>query len=123
MHAAVVVKACLLDTVQDGLLLSGATNNPTTTTNRTTEVLRRHLTALQLRTISIRAIRSTATTDITDSKVASSFNPRRTLMLDNPVASRSMKHHKAHHRAREDMGMESSDNLQDTGHNRYLGLV
>src|SRR5580693_8780627 len=101
--------------VQDGLLVNGATSsNPTTTTSRITEVLRRHRTALPCRTNSIRETPSIEMMDIMDSKPVSSFNPQRTLILVSAVATQSMRHRRAHHQTRDIMGMESSDDLETT---------
>jgi hypothetical protein len=47
--------------------------------------------------------------DITDSRAVLSFNPQRILILVNAVATRSMRHHRAHHLT--SMEMESSDDL------------
>ena len=100
--------------VQDGLPANGATiNNPTTTTSRIMEVLRRHRTALQCRTNNIREIHIIGMMDILDNKAASSFNPQRTLIMVSAVASRFTRHHRAHRQTY--MEMESSDDLEATG--------
>jgi len=115
MPAVVAVEACLLDMVQDGLPTNGTpnNNNPTTTTSRITEVLRRHRTALQCTTNNIRETHSTTMRDITDSKAVSSFNPQRILMLA-VVAIQSMRHHLGL-QVKEDMVvMDSSDDLKAT---------
>jgi hypothetical protein len=109
MPAVAAVEAYLLDMVQVGLPANGATNNnPTTTTNRITEVLRRHRTALPRRTTSIRETHSIGMTDIMDSKAVLSFNPQRIPILVCVVATKSMRHHRAHQPT--NMEMESSDN-------------
>jgi hypothetical protein len=70
MPVVAVVEACVLYMAQDGLLTSGATNNPTTTISHITVVPRRHLTALPSRTNSIRDRHSIGMMDTMDSKAA-----------------------------------------------------
>jgi hypothetical protein len=108
MPVVAVVKACLLDMVQVGLLTNGVTNNPTTTISHITEALRRHRTAPLCRTNSILVIHSIGMMDTMDSKTVSSFNLQRILMLVSTVASRSISHHQTN------METESSDDLEDT---------
>jgi hypothetical protein len=114
MHAVATARAWHLDMVLDGPRV-GVRTSLTTIMDHIMEALRHHHTALRRSTHSIREILSTAMRDITDSKVASRCNPRRTHMILIVPENRSMRLHKDPHQLREDMEMESSDNRENSG--------